>query len=132
MFPAKNIMTKDVVGVKPDDPIYEAIETLAKYKVSGLPVVDDTNNLVGVLSEFDVLNLLTDANIDTSDTVEKYMTKNVISFQEGDSVMDICDFLKNANKRRAPIVRDGKLIGIVSRHDIIKLILDIRRKIKKD
>lgn len=131
MFPAKNFMTKNAISIKFNAPIYDAIKCLAENKISGLPVVDNENNLVGVISEWDVLNLLTDENIDNNDYVSNFMTKTVTSFNEDDSIMDICDFLKSANKRRAPIVKDGKLVGIISRHDIIKLILDIRKNIKK-
>ncbi len=132
MFPVKDIMTKNVISVKFDTQIYDAIECLVKNRVSGLPVVDYENNLVGVISEWDLLNLLIDVNLSTGDIVENFMTKDVISFKEDDSVMDVCDFLKKANKRRAPIIRDGKLVGVVSRHDIIKLILDIRKKVNTD
>lgn len=129
MFPAKDYMTKEVLSVKSNTPIWDAIEILAKNKVSGLPVIDDEKNLVGVISEWDVLDLLTERTFRKEETVKDYMTAHVISFDENDSVMDICDFLKSENKRRAPIVKEKKLVGIISRHDIIKLILDIRNKL---
>ena len=129
MFPLGKIMTKGVVVVKENTPIYEAIEALVDNKVSGLPVVDEGNNLVGVLSEWDVLELLTDHEIKKDTQVKDYMTKEVISFEENDSAIDVCEFFKKSNKRRVPIVRDHQLIGIVSRHDLIKLILQIRKRV---
>ena len=121
-----------LVREAPETPIFQAIECLSEKKVSGLPVTDTNNTLVGIISEWDVLELLTTTNIGQEATVEQYMTKQVISFTEDDSVLDICEFFQEKKARRAPIVRDGKLVGIVSRHDIIKLIITIRKKIKKD
>ena len=57
MFKAKNIMTKEVISVKKDTPIYEAVELLAKNEVTGIPVVKDDMTLVGILTEKDVLRL---------------------------------------------------------------------------
>jgi len=127
MFPVKDIMTKNLITIRSTDNIYDAMELLAGNRISGLPVVDEDNNLVGILSEWDVLHLLTDSNIDNNLKVEDYMSKNVVSFKAEDSAIDVCDFLKNSNKRRAPIVENGKIIGLISRHDIIKLILHVRK-----
>ena len=60
MFTAEEIMTKDVISVKKDTPIREAMELMLNHKISGLPVVDDDMNLVGVISEKDVVSLLYD------------------------------------------------------------------------
>ena len=131
MFPVKDFMTKNPITVEEHTSIYDAIELLATYKISGLPVVDKENRLVGVISEWDVLHLLTDAEVNKNATVGDYMTRDVISFKEDDSAIDVCDFFKNSNKRRVPIVNDGKLVGIVSRHDIIKLILSMRKNVSE-
>ena len=53
MLRAKDVMTKDVISVKKTQPIYEAVEILTKHNVSGVPVVDDDMNLIGILSEKD-------------------------------------------------------------------------------
>ncbi len=131
MFPIKNIMTKDVVSVTSDTPIYEAIEQLVVNRISGVPVVTHDMRLVGVLSEWDVLQLLTEKEVGKERTVESYMTKEVISFDENESALKVCEFFKDSYKRRAPVIRDGKLVGVVSRHDVIELILRIRRKISR-
>jgi len=131
MLPVHKIMTKEVVTVTKDTCIYEAIDQLVMNQISGLAVVDDKNNLVGILSEWDILHLLTENNVDQKETVEHYMTFDVISFTEDDRAADICEFFQTNYKRRVPIVRDKKLVGIVSRHDIIKLVLSLRRRHKK-
>ncbi len=132
MFPVKEFMTTNPITVNVDTPIYEAIEALANHKISGLPVIDNYGILAGVLSEFDVLQLLIEEAPAQDATVEDYMTKQAIAFKGEDSALDLCEFFKTSNKRRAPIIDEtGKLIGILTRHDIIKLIVSIRKKISQ-
>ena len=129
MLPLKSIMTVRVITVKVDTPIYEALYLLAKNKISGIPVVDDEEHVVGVLSEKDVLRILVDKKLDVKSTVDDYMSRDVICFKEEDSAIDVCKFFIRNNIRRVPIVSDNKLVGIVSRADIIPLILEARNKI---
>jgi len=129
MIPISDIMTCDVKCVTPEVPIYEALERLKKYCVSGLPVVDSTMRIVGILSEKDVLKILFDPKPVVQYTVEHYMTREVICFTEFDDAVEICKFFIRTNIRRVPIVRDGILIGIVARRDIISAILEARSKL---
>lgn len=129
MLPLKSIMTVGVITVKADTPIYEALYLLAKNKISGIPVVDDEQQVIGVLTEKDVLKILFDKKFDVKSTVDDYMSREVICFSEEDSAIDVCKFFIRSNIRRVPIVKDNKLVGIVSRADIIPLILEARDKI---
>jgi len=129
MLPLKSIMTVGVITVKADTPIYEALYLLAKNKISGIPVVDDEQQDIGVLTEKDVLKILFDKKFDVKSTVDDYMSREVICFSEEDSAIDVCKFFIRSNIRRVPIVKDNKLVGIVSRADIIPLILEARDKI---
>jgi len=129
MLPLKTIMTVGVITVKADTPIYEALYLLAKNKISGIPVVDDEEQVVGVLSEKDVLRILFDKKLDVKSTVDDYMSRDTICFTEEDSAIDVCKFFIRSNIRRVPIVKDNKLVGIVSRADIIPLILEAKNKI---
>ena len=129
MLPLKSIMTIGVITVKADTPIYEALYLLAKNKISGIPVVDDEEQVVGVLSEKDVLRILFDKKLDVNSTVDDYMSRDTICFTEEDSAIDVCKFFIRSNIRRVPIVKDNKLVGIVSRADIIPLILEAKNKI---
>ncbi len=126
MLPIKSIMTKNVISVKPSTPIYEAMELLTKHKISGLPVVNDENRLVGILSEKDVLRILLNSDLQARNKVEHFMTKDVVSFTEDTGAVTICKFFLEKNIRRVPIVKDGILIGVVSRRDIIALILEAK------
>jgi len=128
MLSIKNIMTTDVITVNPATPIYEALDLLTKNKVSGLPVVDQNREVVGILTEKDVLKILIDQKVHIKTKVEDYMTSDVICFTEEDNAVEICKFFVKHNIRRVPIIRDGKLVGIVSRRDIVAVILEAKSK----
>ena len=128
MLPVKSIMTEEVIWVTPQTPIYEALHLLTEHKISGLPVVDEDRHVVGILSEKDVLAILLDKHPDAKKTVSNYMSRDVISFTEDASAIDICKFFIQSNIRRVPIIRDNKLVGIVSRRDIVSLILEVKTK----
>ncbi|HLF17829.1 MAG TPA: CBS domain-containing protein [Candidatus Omnitrophota bacterium] len=129
MIAVKTVMTTDVKYVTPDTPIYEALDILQKFHISGLPVVNGNMEVVGLLSQKDVLEILIDKNLDVKNKVGDYMTREVICFEENDNVVDICKFFIKSNIRRVPIVRNGKLIGIVSRRDIVTVILEARSRL---
>lgn len=128
MLKAKDIMTEDVISVKKETPIYKALELLEKHNISGVPVVEDDMTLVGILSERDALRLFHTSEDAENKTVDDYMTQPVIFFDKEESLVDICRCLTDNFFRRIPVTSKGKLIGIVSRKDIIKEILRTRSK----
>ena len=125
------VMKTDVVTAEKGTPVIEAIRKLVKHSFSGLPVVDSDNRVVGILTEKDVLSLAirVDGDPDGSDAtglrVEDLMTKEVVTVEAGESVTDLCNCLIKNQFRRVPIVANGKLVGIVSRRDIIAHILEL-------
>ncbi len=123
MFETKAIMTTEVITVRRQTPISRVIETLLENNVTGLPVVNDDMTLAGVITEKDILHLLFGLK-DNSAKVEDFMTKDVVSFEQDEDLIAICECLVQNNFRRVPIVSDGKLVGIISRKDIIKYILE--------
>ncbi len=129
MLPIKSIMTTDVISVHPQTPIFDALRLLTKHGISGLPVVDPEMHVKGILSEKDVLKILLDKKLDDKKTVDDYMTRDVVSFQEDASATEVCKFFIKSHIRRVPICKEGKLIGIVSRRDIVELILEAKSKI---
>ncbi len=130
MIKAKDIMTEDVISVKTDTPIYEAIDILVENRIAGIPVVEDDMTLIGILSEKDVLSLLFFYGQDDKKekTVGDFMKQPAIHFDEDENLMDVCDCLTNSDFRRVPITSGGKLVGIVSRADIIECIRHLRRE----
>lgn len=128
MFEAKKIMNSAIIAITPDTPIYQAMKILIGAEVSAVPVVDDERNLVGILSEHDMMSLLVDQGLSDKNTVGDFMTTEVSHFSPDDSAVDICEFMLKHKLRRVPIVEDGKLVGDVSRCDIISLIIKLRGK----
>lgn len=125
MFKAHSAMTREVITVSSADSVYKAIALLVKHKISGLPVVDRDGYLLGIISEKDVLKLLS-APDSTQILVSDFMTKGVLTFDVDDSLADIANALIKYNFRRVPVLEKGKLAGVISRRDIIKKILQIK------
>ncbi|MCU0665622.1 MAG: CBS domain-containing protein [Candidatus Omnitrophica bacterium] len=131
MFKIEDIMSRSIVTVKKDTNIYDAMNMMLEHKISGLPVVDDNMRLEGIISEKDILKILVDGQVTDTQKVADYMRSEVVSFCPQDSVVQVCEFLIQNPFRRVPILKDGILVGIVARRDIISLILRLRSKIKK-
>lgn len=129
MFKAKDVMKTDLTTVDRHTPIHEAIRILVENNITGLPVVNDDMSLAGIISEKDMLELLYNIE-DKPGNVEDFMTREVVCFDQEDSLIDITESFMAGNYRRVPIVADGRLVGIISRKDVISYILKLRHKDK--
>ena len=128
MLTAGDLMTKNVVSVKKDTPIYEALELLSKNDITGMPVVEDDMALVGVITEKDILRLFFAEEDEKNQTVGFFMTRPAVSFGVDESLESVCDFMMVKYFRRVPVVsKKGKVVGIISRPDIIDYIIEQRR-----
>lgn len=123
MKQAKDIMTKDVICITKNTSIYDAIKLMTENQITGVPVVDKDMTLIGILTEQDVLSLYYKNDEDKTTAVEKFLTEPVIHFEEDESVSDICNCLKDHTIRRVPITSEGKVVGIISKSDILLCIL---------
>ena len=128
MLKVKDIMTGEVISLKKDAPIFEAVELLAKNCITGIPVVEDDMTLVGILTEKDVLRLFYASKDVENKTVNDFMTQPAVHFDENESLPDVCDCLMNNLFRRVPVTSKGKVVGIVSRVDILEYVLQLRRE----
>jgi len=129
MLKVGNIMTKNVISVKKDTPIYEAMELMRKKDITGMPVIEDDMTLVGVITEKDVLRLFDANEDDKKETVAFFMTRPAVSYRENENLRSVCDFMMINYFRRVPVVSTkGKLVGIISRPDIIDYILEQKRQ----
>lgn len=119
-----------LISFNPDTRIFFVIKTLIQRSISGAPVVDENDNLVGVISEKDCLKVLLEMTMHEmpGGTVEKYMSTAVISIDEGKSILDAVQMFQDSNFRRFPVVRNGKLVGLITRRDILRAIEEIRMK----
>ncbi|MCJ7692498.1 MAG: CBS domain-containing protein [Sedimentisphaerales bacterium] len=124
MLKAKDIMTKNVISLEKKTPISQALKVLLDNNISSIPVVEEDNTLVGILSEKDVLKLFGKEEKSKSKKVNDYMTQPAVHFDENENLPDICDCLMNNYFKAVPVTSKGKLTGIVSRRDILKYIIE--------
>jgi len=123
MLTAKDIMTKEVVCVRRNTPVREALQLMLVNKISGVPVVKEDMTLVGIVTEKDLLRLLHGPQGTKGKTVEEFMTQPAVHFEENESLEEICKCLDDVSFRRVPVTKAGKVVGIVSRPDVIRCIL---------
>lgn len=128
MVTASDIMTSPVFSIPPESTVEDAVALMLKRRVSGLPVVDADDNLVGVVTEYDLLRLTYDLET-CQDAVAKYMTTRLYTVEADTSLIDITDVFL-ANRIRRLLVVDGqKVLGLISRRDVIQIIHDVRERI---
>jgi CBS domain-containing protein len=119
---AADFMTCPVVTIGPQALLTDAIKLLLRHHVSGLPVTAADGTLVGIITEHDLMNFaLSGEAADT--TVEEAMTRQVIVFSPEADVATLVNALGTRQIRRVPIVDKGRLVGIVSRRDILREML---------
>ena len=119
----KDYMAAHLVTFNPDTDILEAIHALVEYRISGAPVVDKLGNIVGVLSEKDCLEVALQSSFygELGGKVEEFMTENVETVHANASMVDIAKLFLQSNFRRYPVVDDDhRLVGQISRRDVLK------------
>jgi CBS domain-containing protein len=126
MFKASDVAKKMVITTRPDTPIYDAIRLMANRNLTALPVVDAELNLVGVLSEKDVLRLLYETVDRVDQTVADYMSTRMTCLDVNASLIDLCDQLIDSPSRVMPLTENGKLAAVASRSDLIQGILRVK------
>ena len=126
MLKGKDIMTREVVSVRRDASIEEVLELLLENKISGIPVVEEDMTLVGIVTEKDLLGLFYGPEAGKKKTVEDFMTQPAVHFNENENLDDICRCLLEVTFRRVPVTKKGKVVGIVSRPDVLNCILSGR------
>jgi len=144
---ARDIMSADVVSVGPDTNVRAAVALMLERRISGLPVVDDKGKLVGLLTENDLvlgtksglpvhLQLLDDLLGAKDPTrhlkqmqdignkpVSALMVKDVVTAGPNTPVGELVALLVNNDFKRIPIIQEGRLVGIVTRADIVKIMI---------
>ena len=147
MLDAASIMTRGVVTAHPSDTVARVARMLAEHAISAVPVCDTDGALLGMVSEGDLMRPFVDTNVkrrawwlallaDGNDLAPEFldyvrldrhavsdlMTKPVITATETTNVTELAEQMVEHRIKRLPIVRDGKLVGIVSRADVIRAI----------
>jgi len=125
MLEAKDIMTKKVAYITQDTPVVDAIRLMVKNNITGVPVVEDDMTLLGILSEQDVLRLFHTYEDEKDRTAYDFMTHPAVHFEQDEPLLDVCFCLRDNSIRRVPVTSNNKVVGIISRSDILKCILKL-------
>ena len=110
----------------PTDNIHSAAKTLIEKRLSGAPVVDRNNKLIGVLSKKDCLQVVYNASYhqDWGGSVMEYMTPEPDTIDSGTDIIEAADRFVRSRYRRLPVMDQGKLVGQISRTDILRALYD--------
>ena len=143
---AGDLMTRDVVVAHPETTLLDTVKLMAKHRISGLPVLDDSGNLVGLITEGDLvrwhegytdrqarwLDMLSEGYEIASSFLERIqqenhkvkavMSRNVTTVTEDTPAHKIAHLMSTNNIKRVPVMRDGKLAGIVARSDLVRAV----------
>ncbi|NOR60704.1 MAG: CBS domain-containing protein [Methanosarcinales archaeon] len=114
----REIMKKDVVSLGVNDNISNAIKTMIEKNIGGIPIVDDDDVVVGIVSERDFVRTV--ADITTSKSVNKYMSNKVVTASPDISVGEATRTMIEKGFRRIPIVKEDVLLGIVTASDVMR------------
>ena len=144
---AMDVMLHDVVTVRPETDFAEAVKLLSEHDVSALPVVDAENRMVGILSEADLIHrfeigtektrpwwmeAVTGAGVlaeefakSHGEKVGEIMTPEVVSVTEETPLAEVAALLERKRIKRVPVTRDGKLVGIISRSNLVQALASV-------
>jgi len=118
----KDHMATQVVTLHPDMEILRAAHVLISCDVSGAPVLDQHGRLIGVLSERDCMKVALHAGYhgEPGGQVRDYMSANPVSVNPDDTILDLAERFIKDSYRRYPVVDGGRLVGIISRRDVMR------------
>lgn len=123
----KEYMTSAMITLKPDVDIVEAAQTLIEYRLSGAPVLDDHNRLIGYLSEKDCIHTVLSAvyNQDYGDLVGDRMSKDLKTAHPSDNITDIAERFLKDGVRMYPVLEKDVLVGVISRQSVLNAFCQI-------
>jgi CBS domain-containing protein len=117
---ASDIMTRSVCTIQPEASAQQAAQLLYQKRISGAPVVNAQGQLIGMITEADIISKVNREGLRVADI----MTHELIVVTEETPVGEIAQLLTERKIKRVPVVRDGKLVGIVSRADIVHAVAE--------
>ena len=123
-------MTTKLITFKPDQSVLEVMELLIKNKISGGPVVNEKNELLGIISEGDCMKQIAESgyyNVPMNNVkVEDHMIKDVDTITAGMSIFEVASLFYTSKRKRFPVLENGELVGQISRRDVLKAALALR------
>ena len=124
-------MSTKLITFKATDSLDHVISLLIQNKISGGPVVNDANELIGIISETDCIKHISESKYynmpsDINNTVGKYMVTDVDTIDKNMNIFDAAFKFLSARRRRFPVCENGKLIGQLSQKDVLKATMSVK------
>ena len=129
----KKYMATDLITFRPEMDIDEAMKSIIKHKISGAPVIDAHGQLVGMLSESDCIKTILDGPYNNlpggTGTVADYMSRKVVTIDLSKTILEVSYEFLNSAFRRFPVIDRGKLVGQISKSDVLRAIINSKPKV---
>ncbi len=121
-------MTPEPIFFHPDTDVFEAIRKLLEHRITGAPVLDEHGKIVGAFSELDCLRITLSSTYyeGMAGKVSEFMTKDVTAIDPETSILEVADLFAKSTLRHFPVMEDGKLVGVISRVDVLKALISPR------
>jgi CBS domain-containing protein len=129
MYQVKDAMSRSVVSILPDATIEVAIHVLLEHSVSGAPVMESDGRLCGIISQYQLLEVMYDPKLKRS-RVREFMTREVLTVEDTALLGVAANLFVVHRIRRLPVVQSGKVVGIISRSDLLRYFVKTGEKIE--
>jgi CBS domain-containing protein len=128
----KDYMARTLITFTPDMDVLEAVHQLVKHRIAGAPVVDETGSLIGVLSELDCLRVTLNAGYhgQWGGPVSEFMSSKVVTVDAEMSIIDLAQKFIDTRFRRFPVMEGNRLVGQISRRDVLRALESIAEGVK--
>jgi CBS domain-containing protein len=131
-MPTRSVFVKDymsgrLVMFSPDTDVLDVIQELVQHRISGAPIVDDHGNLVGMISEFDCMQVVLTAGYhrEPGGPVSELMVTDVETVDADMNIIDLAELFIATQFRRFPVLKDNRLVGQISRRDVLRALGEI-------
>jgi CBS domain-containing protein len=125
----KDYMASTLTTFRPETDVLDAVHELVTHRIAGAPVLDSDGNLIGMLSELDCLQVALHAGYhgDWGGPVSEFMSKDVQTVDAEMNIIDLAQVFVDAKYRRYPVMHDNRLVGQISRRDVLRALEEISK-----
>jgi CBS domain-containing protein len=131
-MPTRSVLVRDymsgrLVKFSPDTDVLNVIQELVQHRISGAPIVDDHGDLVGMISEFDCMQVVLTAgyHLEPGGPVSELMVTDVETVDADMNIIDLAELFIATRFRRFPVLKDNRLVGQISRRDVLRALGEI-------
>ena len=128
----RDVMSTRLIAVRPDEPLKELAGALIRNRIGGVPVTDADGHVLGIVSESDLQPTKEEAPLRPIRTAADVMTRPVITLTEDDTVTQAARILQRHRVKRAPVLRQGRVVGMITRSDLLRPYLRTDSEIRAD